>query len=276
MIQSATTTFFTVEKALVRIRPVRRRAAGVTTVEYGIIITLLTATAFAVFPALKPLWGNRWKLESSSGENQATLSGDLGVNKPSGAAAPSAAPAPAAPAPYVAPFSVLASGTLQYTGPAAPKISILGSAIQYGAGGPEVPVRLQMKVNGGAPQTIFYGKGSQVTPASGSQLNSLPSGTRIDFTGTSYNPSTGATLYTKSTSTSNPMIIPLRNGDYVPNKTPFSQQPAIKSFLQGVIDPNTQKVTIGQNEVLYLMELGTNNTSSPAADFQDLVFKVTF
>ena len=107
-------------------------------------------------------------------------------------------------------------------------------------------------------------------------MTTLPAGTQIDFRGKSYNPTSGATLYTKTTTTSNPMIIPLKNGDYVPDKTPFSQQPAIKAFLESVIDPVTKQVTIGENEVLYLMELGTNNTSSSAADFQDLVFKVTF
>jgi hypothetical protein len=35
-------------------------------------------------------------------------------------------------------------------------------------------------------------------------------------------------------------------------------------------------VTIGENDIIYLMELGTNNPANSAADFQDAVMLFTF
>lgn len=244
--------------------------SGVSTVEWVIVVALVTASVFWIYPTLETHFDeSAGQLAQGSGENQATLADEMGVDLGQGGAAP------VAPPPYVPPFKVLPSGGIQLTGPASPKISILGSAITYGAGGPQVPVSLDVNIDG-VPMQVFKGKGSEVTPTSGQELNSLPEGTLLHFQGKSFHPTKGNTLYTQSTSTFSKMVIPLRNGDLVPDKTPFDQQPQIQSFLAEVIDPTTKVVTIEENQVLYLVELGTNNTSSPAADFQDLVFLATF
>lgn len=249
----------------------RRSEAGVGLTEYVIVVTLVTATVFFVYPAMEPyLMDSSGEVGAQDGENQATLAGELGVTR--GAGSPSG---PAAPAAYVPTFTVLPSGGIRLTTIGSPVFSILGSAITYGAGGPQCPVSLTVVVDG-APQLIFKGTGSQVTPTSGAALNNLPAGTLLHFEGKSFNPNNGSGIYTQRTSTSSPMVLELRNGDYVPDITPFDQQPQITAFLTPVINPQTKIVSIQSNQVLYLVELGTTNTSNPAADFQDLVFLATF
>lgn len=57
-----------------------RNESGQAMVEYGLVVTLLSATVFAVFPALSPLWRNNYGLETSLGQGRATLISTLGVN----------------------------------------------------------------------------------------------------------------------------------------------------------------------------------------------------
>ena len=66
----------------------------------------------------------------------------------------------------------------------------------------------------------------------------------------------------------------LREGDAVPDIDGFLDQGNVVSFLTDYIDNN--KINIGKNDVIYLFELGTTNTKSAAADFQDLVVLVRF
>jgi len=251
----------------------RQSESGIGLTEYVIVVVLVSATVFLVFPAMEPyLMDSSGEVGQQDGENKAALAGGLGVTYSGGQANPLAAAAPVA---YVPPFSVLPSGGISTSGITSPIISILGSAITYGAGGPQCPVELVVTIDGASTQ-IFKGKGSEVTPTSGATLNNLPEGTLMHFQGKSFHPTSGNGLYTQKTVTSSAMILELRNGDYVPNITPFAQQPTITSFLTPVINPTTKIVNIAPNQVLYLVELGTNNTASPAADFQDLVFLATF
>ena len=66
----------------------------------------------------------------------------------------------------------------------------------------------------------------------------------------------------------------LRNGDAVPNIKPFQDQATIISFLQPYLDPDTQKVTLGQNQAIYLLELYTTDMAAAEADFQDIAILV--
>ena len=55
-------------------------------------------------------------------------------------------------------------------------------------------------------------------------------------------------------------------------KTMFKEQSNIAAFVRNfVVDGH---VVLGENEAIYLFELGTTNMSSDAADFQDLVVVV--
>ena len=67
----------------------------------------------------------------------------------------------------------------------------------------------------------------------------------------------------------------LRNGDRVPNSTPFMNQATIVSFVHNYIDVQSQRLRLGSDEAIYLFELGTTNMSSSAVDFQDLAILVS-
>ncbi len=70
-------------------------------------------------------------------------------------------------------------------------------------------------------------------------------------------------------------VLTLRNGDLPDEFDPYKNPVAIGPALQGLIDPNTGAVTIGDNQVLYLFELGTENHDAVEFDLQDLIILVT-
>ncbi len=70
-------------------------------------------------------------------------------------------------------------------------------------------------------------------------------------------------------------VLTLRNGDLPAEFDPYRNPVAIGPALQGLINPNTGSVTIGDNQVLYLFELGTENRDAVEYDLQDLIILVT-
>lgn len=59
----------------------RKAESGQGLVEYGLVVTMLTATVFGVFPTLGPLWRDQVKnIGKAGGEGQATMIAALGVN----------------------------------------------------------------------------------------------------------------------------------------------------------------------------------------------------
>ena len=72
-----------------------------------------------------------------------------------------------------------------------------------------------------------------------------------------------------------PEVIVLRNGDAVPNITPFLDQAEIVDFIEAYVDFDSNTVVLGDHQVIYLFELGSGGASSSSADFQDLVVLVT-
>ena len=70
-------------------------------------------------------------------------------------------------------------------------------------------------------------------------------------------------------------VVCVQNGDSPPKFSPYANQPDIETFLAPVLDAKTGLVTIDDNEVLYLYELGSTNTNSSAFDMQDLVVLMT-
>ena len=65
------------------------------------------------------------------------------------------------------------------------------------------------------------------------------------------------------------------DGDSVPEYTPAYDQADIESFMTQFVTTDN-KVTLGSQDVIYLFELGTRNTSASYFDMQDLVTIVTF
>ncbi|XAM01195.1 hypothetical protein OT109_07360 [Phycisphaeraceae bacterium D3-23] len=67
----------------------------------------------------------------------------------------------------------------------------------------------------------------------------------------------------------------LRDGDDAPDIDGFENQSDAEEFVGAYIDYDTGKMTMDENQAIYLFEIGTTNVSSSAADFQDLVVLVT-
>jgi competence protein ComGC len=66
-----------------------------------------------------------------------------------------------------------------------------------------------------------------------------------------------------------------RDGDYVSNLDGYSGQLSVKDFLADYIDENG-RVSLEDNQVIFLMELGTTNTNKSYFDMQDVVVVATF
>jgi len=66
-----------------------------------------------------------------------------------------------------------------------------------------------------------------------------------------------------------------RNGDYASNLSGYDGQKSVKDFLDNYIDENG-RVTIDDNQVIFLMELGTTNQTKSYYDMQDVVVLATF
>jgi len=67
----------------------------------------------------------------------------------------------------------------------------------------------------------------------------------------------------------------LRDGDPVPNVHGFGSQKSAAEFIAPYVNFSTHRVTLDDNQIIYLFELATHDLSSPAADFQDLVVLVS-
>jgi len=149
------------------------------------------------------------------------------------------------------------------------RIKVLGSAFTYWAGGPNRPVYVWRKIGNGDYEELFNGENvntgkvgyysEEIEVQSGDVINIRAKG-----------------RLTIDTETGGKNVIVLRDGDTPPYFKPFGNQPEISSFLSPVMDPETGKVSIGPNDVLYLFELGQTRTSAPGFDMQDLVVLVTY
>lgn len=68
----------------------------------------------------------------------------------------------------------------------------------------------------------------------------------------------------------------LRDGDAVPDIKGMDEQADVLYFIKPYIDFETNKISLDENQAIYLFEIGTTRMSSSSADFQDLVVLVTF
>jgi hypothetical protein len=173
------------------------------------------------------------------------------------------------------PVEVTETGGLETTLQTDLAVKILGVSINYGSGGPAVPVELTTTINE-TEYDLFYGTEFDVTDDVIFSLEDIAEETTIDVEGTSFHPYySWNTLFSNGTAEDSQMIIALKNGDSVPELTPYEQQPLVDEMLEDYITPEGV-VTIGENDIIYLMELGTNNPANSAADFQDAVMLFTF
>jgi hypothetical protein len=169
------------------------------------------------------------------------------------------------------------------------KVEVLGAAIT--SNGVDIPVTVQIQING----RTFEPFGPHELPLDGDVNDGMnprdfilqevfnPSN-RITVTGTSWlkkrrtdgTDNSDYKLHLRRNSFNNPPYVKvLRDGDPVPDITGFDGQADAVEFVRDYIDPDTNTMTLGVNQSIYLYEIGTANLNTSAADFQDLVVLIT-
>ena len=160
--------------------------------------------------------------------------------------------------------------------------TVLGAQISYG-GSYDMMVTAQFKVG----NTIFD-PWNYTKPVTGNLNNNkqrswklptaCPANTSVTICGKSWQHSSSGnynldsswkeymTAYSTGDSAN---LIVLRNGSAVPNKPGYMGQASIATFVAPYV--KDKKIVLKENEAIFLFELGTTDTSSSAADFQDLV-----
>jgi len=157
---------------------------------------------------------------------------------------------------------------------------------QDGLGPIPSPMRVDLQINTGAPTPLFAGADVAV----GMMESAIPfgaTGDTITFTGKAAFPSfadpslhsmqiandnaVNAIILTNTAPSNNYFTLAAAKGV----KPAFDGQMAVTDILAAFVDPVTGNVTLADNEMLILYELGTTNTQSTAFDFQDLILKIT-
>lgn len=166
-------------------------------------------------------------------------------------------------------FLINADGSVETTGTVSATFEALGTAITYGAGGPAIDVRVEASVNNGETWfDLFSGK-----PVKGGEtqvVSNLVSGSKILLRVNGRYSWLFRKEYESNDGSGH--IEVLKNQDSVPDYPVFGNQQSLTNFLQPIISDG--KISIGQYDAVYLVELGNLGTSS--ADFQDAVIKVSF
>jgi type II secretory pathway pseudopilin PulG len=167
-------------------------------------------------------------------------------------------------------------GTVTLTRPGTVSYRILGGDIRCGSRAPAMITTATLNFT--HPDGTTSSQSAQSNIASTIDVSSLPSGTRITVTGgippESSNPNNtcGASLtFNSAGSYPTRQVITLRNGDKVPELTPFGGGRSIDAYLSDYMNLTTRKITIEPNQVIYLFELGTTDGTSGAYDLQDIV-----
>lgn len=205
-------------------------------------------------------------------------------------------PAALAGNPYSISFK-LSSGTVKPHEPYGIKVRVLGSAITYGGHYDEmVTVRVYVdgqaidpfgnwdemvasNVNDGQEHHFIinevYEKNTEITVTGRSWImpdydTSLPDG-GLDAS----DPSEWTLRRQRNSYAQEEFVITLRDGDVVPDIAAFMDQPSIEEYVRPFIDQRDNTVVLGDNQVIFLFELGKSDSNSPTIDFQDLVVLVT-
>ena len=146
------------------------------------------------------------------------------------------------------------------------KVRMLGAAVTLGSGGRELPVTVNVKV--GNETATFNGVGSSVNSEEIILDTHFTEGqeitwkARIDYNNLPY--------YSEGSEN----VKVLRNGAPAPDINGAFGQGSVVDFLAPLLTDG--KISIGNRDVLYLSELGTNRTSSSAYDLQDAITLITF
>jgi|GEM_PF-2641553 len=168
------------------------------------------------------------------------------------------------------------TGTVEVYGWVDLTVTVVGTQLTYGAGGPDIPVSGAVSIDNGQ---IFYDiPGSSTGLAGGETLtfNDVENA-RIAVKARARYIEDGRTLFdrTRVSNVGSPYVIVLRAGDIAPAYAGFDGQEGISAYLAPYMDPQTREITIGDNDVIFLFEY-MDDLTSEASDFQDLVVLCTF
>lgn len=169
---------------------------------------------------------------------------------------------------------IISEGRVIFTEEATGFVTVVGTAFTDGASGPNLPVFVDVMIdgvvedpwnadvnNGGNPRSFYF--------------SALPAGTEITVEGEA--PTGGIGREVISTEDSSQVIV-LRDGDPVPNYDGLGDQDDVETFLQDYTDysdPDDPRMKLAENQAIFLFELGSTNTGSSTFDMQDLVVLVT-
>jgi hypothetical protein len=182
------------------------------------------------------------------------------------------------------PFSIrIVDGTVESTAPAA-RVTLLGTAITKGAGGSRIPVSIAVTVGDDPAFEPWPRNVNDAYMADDGQryysVTNQANGTRIAVTAASYwDEERDDPIYEVSSATAlnrNPDLVDVfLAGDRKPDYEGFDDQADAEAYLRDYVDEDG-RITIAENQAIFLFELGSDDPSSGAYDFQDAVVLVTF
>jgi hypothetical protein len=149
-------------------------------------------------------------------------------------------------------------------------VNAVGAAMTCGSGGAEVNVNPELCING-ACSALFSGG-----DIDGGETYSVTNfGANKDYTVKGHAwLSSCADFNMTYQSTNTAQVKTLMNGQDAPALEGFGGQQSLQEFLNVYLD-NSGRTVIAPNQVILLFELGSTDTSSTAADFQDMVVLLT-
>jgi hypothetical protein len=176
----------------------------------------------------------------------------------------------------------VSSGSLNCNSPVTLTFQNLGGALTCGVGGQTMNVTTTLNITYSDSSTASLNlapanidsNGNTIAP--GSPLVENPTVRNITQVTVDSMATTGdwCSYYSyNAPSTNTAQVQALRNGDPVPNITPFANQATIDTFLQGYVENG--QIKLASNQVIYLFELGTEDQTDSSYDLQDNVVLVT-
>ncbi len=187
-------------------------------------------------------------------------------------------------------FQITGGKVINNDKPMAARITVLGAAISAGG---SYDLMVTTRINIGGDAYMPFGSfeeavGGNVNDNANPRHVVLPAmvwpGTALTVDGRSWNrndpgyasPNNGDWYESMTINSAVPkgQVFALRDGDNVPQVSGFLGQADAKAMLAGYFDPATEKMTLKDNQVVYLFELGVTDPSSSAFDSQDLVVLV--
>lgn len=153
------------------------------------------------------------------------------------------------------------------------RVRVLGASFQESITS-FLPVEVMWSKNNSSWSRVFYGSQLLVNPSTVVLNTTVKKNDKINFGGRGYRDLSWLPLYNTSANTNN--LVMLQNGDKIPTTVPALQGGAIESFLTPYLKADKKTVSIGNRDLILLMELGQTNINNSGFDLQDLVVLVTF